>query len=68
MAGRREAFVELAAKLDALSPLKVLGRGYSVVKSGEGKVLNRAGDVEIGEKISVTLSEGTLYCEVEGRE
>ncbi|MCL2569099.1 MAG: exodeoxyribonuclease VII large subunit [Oscillospiraceae bacterium] len=67
-AARRERFVTLAAKLDALSPLKVLGRGFSVVKSGDGKVLNRAGDVKIGEKISVTLSEGTLHCAVEGRD
>ncbi|MCL2562693.1 MAG: exodeoxyribonuclease VII large subunit [Oscillospiraceae bacterium] len=68
MAERRERYVGLAAKLDALSPLKVLGRGYSVVKSGDGRVLNRAGDVEIGENISVTLSKGTLHCIVEGRD
>ena len=68
MAERREAYVGLAAKLDALSPLKVLGRGYSVVKRGDGQVLNRAKDVKVGEKISVTLSEGTLHCAVEGRD
>ncbi|MCL2368840.1 MAG: exodeoxyribonuclease VII large subunit, partial [Oscillospiraceae bacterium] len=67
MAGRREVYVGLAAKLDALSPLKVLGRGYSVVKGADDRVLSRAVDVEIGEKISVTLREGTLECTVEGR-
>jgi len=68
MGTRRERYVEFAAKLDAMSPLKVLGRGYSVVKSGDGRVLNRAKDVEIGETINVALSEGALTCKVEGRE
>jgi len=67
-AAKRERFVELAAKLDALSPLKVLGRGFSVVKRSDGLVLARAQDVEIGDKISVTLQEGTIRCAVEGRD
>ncbi|MCL2842250.1 MAG: exodeoxyribonuclease VII large subunit [Oscillospiraceae bacterium] len=67
VSARREQFVELAAKLDALSPLKVLGRGYSVVKRSDGHVIGSAKDVEIGDKISVTLKEGTLQCAVEGR-
>jgi len=64
----KERYVGFAAKLDALSPLKVLGRGFSVVKSADGHVLTVASDVEVGEKISVTLSKGTLHCLVEGRD
>ncbi|MCL2827822.1 MAG: exodeoxyribonuclease VII large subunit [Oscillospiraceae bacterium] len=64
---KREEYVRLAASLDAMSPLKVLGRGYSVVKRGDGHVLRRAKDVEIGESISVVLREGTLHCTVEER-
>lgn len=67
-AARKEQYVGFAAKLDALSPLKVLGRGFSVVKDAEGRVLTEASDVEIGEKISVRLSKGMLHCLVEGRE
>ena len=67
MSGKREKYVRLAATLDALSPLKVLGRGYSVVKREDGQVLRRAQDVEIGEKISIALREGTLECTVEER-
>jgi len=67
-AARKEQYVGFAAKLDALSPLKVLGRGYSVVKDADGRVLAQASDVEIGEKISVRLSQGMLHCLVEGRE
>ena len=68
MAVHRERYIALAAKLDALSPLNVLGRGYSMVKSDDGKVVNRAEDIEIGGKINVTLREGTLHCIVEGRD
>jgi len=64
----KEQYVGFAAKLDALSPLKVLGRGFSVVKGSDGHVLTEASDIEIGEKISVTLSKGTLHCLVEGRD
>ena len=64
----KERYVGFAAKLDALSPLKVLGRGFSVVKGSDGHVLTEASDIEIGEKISVTLSKGTLHCLVEGRD
>jgi len=67
LAAKREEYVRLAATLDAMSPLKVLGRGYSVVKRGDGHVLRRAEDVEIGETISVALREGTLHCIVEER-
>jgi len=68
MSGWREQYVGFAAKLDALSPLKVLGRGYSVVKSADGHVIAKAADVEIGQEISVTLSKGILHCKVEGRD
>jgi len=68
MAARKEQYVAYAAKLDALSPLKVLSRGYSVVKGDDGRILAQAKDVQIGEKINVRLLEGTLHCLVEGRE
>ena len=58
----------LAAKLDALSPLAVLARGYSLTWSTRGKLLRRAVDAEIGEEIRVDLSEGGLRCRVEALE
>jgi exodeoxyribonuclease VII large subunit len=56
--------VALAAKLDALSPLKVLGRGYSIAEK-QGAVLRRAEDVVPGDHISVKLAGGRLGCLVE---
>ena len=52
-----------AGKLDAISPLKVLGRGYAIASSG-GKVLLRSSQVKEGDVVSVRLSEGEINCEV----
>jgi exodeoxyribonuclease VII large subunit len=61
----RASFSALVAKLDALSPLGVLGRGYSLAWSAQGKLLRIADDVSIGEKIRVDLHRGRLHCRVE---
>jgi exodeoxyribonuclease VII large subunit len=52
-----------AGKLDAISPLKVLGRGYAIAES-RGKILLRASQVKEGDVVSVRLSEGEINCEV----
>lgn len=54
----------LSSMLDALSPLKVLGRGYSLAKNEAGKVVTSVRDVELGERISLRLSDGQLGCTV----
>ena len=60
--GRR--FAQLTAKLDAMSPLKVLGRGYAMAQSEDGTVLRSVQQVNAGDKVSVQLAEGTLHCTV----
>ena len=62
--GKKEQFVRLTAKLDAMSPLKVLARGYSVVRGADGSILQRADEAEQGEIITVDLREGRLRAEV----
>ena len=52
-----------AGKLDAISPLKVLGRGYAIAES-RGKILFRASQVKEGDVVRVRLSEGEINCEV----
>ena len=52
-----------AGKLDAISPLKVLGRGYAIATRG-GKVLTRASQVKKADRVSVRLHEGEIDCEV----
>ena len=63
----KHALVRLTASMDALSPLKVLSRGYAIASGSGGTVLRRAADAEIGEKINVRLGEGSLGCRVEER-
>lgn len=64
---KRERFSALAASLDAMSPLKVLGRGYAVARSEAGEILKSAGDVNIGDHIQVKLGRGILGCTVDER-
>ena len=52
-----------AGKLDAISPLKVLARGYAIAES-RGKILLRADQVKDGDVVTVRLSEGKINCEV----
>ncbi|MBE6807149.1 MAG: exodeoxyribonuclease VII large subunit [Ruminococcaceae bacterium] len=53
-----------ASKLDALSPLKVLGRGYSIGYTAAGEVLDSVNRVQVGESLRLRLADGTLRCEV----
>ena len=57
-------FQKTAAKLDALSPLKVLSRGYAMVTC-EDTVVRSVQQVEAGQSLSVSLSDGTVQCRAE---
>lgn len=61
----RSAYVAYAARLDALSPLKVLARGYAVPSTLDGQVLKSTDDAQIGDTVNLTLSDGDLRCRVE---
>lgn len=66
LAARRRELARRVAALDALSPLAVLGRGYSIVQDGAGeRVLRAAGDVEVGSPIRIRLARGRLRARVE---
>ena len=64
-AQRAQRFASLAASLDALSPLKVLGRGYAVARDENGTILRAAEEASVGEKIEVLLGQGSLMCTVD---
>jgi exodeoxyribonuclease VII large subunit len=68
LAARRQAFVQAAGRLDALSPLKVLARGYAVAFDERGHALTRAGQAAPGERLRIRLHEGELAAEVLERE
>ena len=65
LTGPRQRLGALAASLDAMSPLKVLGRGFAMATDSRGQILRRAGEVLPGDGITVTLAEGSLDCRVE---
>ena len=62
---RKQKFSALAAALDAMSPLKVLGRGYAMAQSADGGILKSYRDTAVGERVSVTLGEGGFTAIVE---
>lgn len=63
MAEKNKDFSALCAKLDAMSPLKILARGYSVA-SKDGKVVSDTDSVKKGDKIDVLIKNGKLECEI----
>ena len=54
----------LAATLDALSPLKVLGRGYAIATDVEGHVLGDASELSVGSEVNVRLGSGSFSANV----
>ena len=60
----KQRYIGLTAKLDAMSPLKVLTRGYAMAQTEDGNVLRSVTQAEIGERISVSLSDGILSATV----
>jgi exodeoxyribonuclease VII large subunit len=57
----------MAGKLDAMSPLKILGRGYALIQKEDGNLVKSWNDVSIGSAVNVQLAAGQLVCEVTGR-
>jgi exodeoxyribonuclease VII large subunit len=56
---------QAGARLDALSPLASLGRGYSICLKPDGTVVSRTGQVETGEGVRLRVSDGGIDCRVE---
>ena len=62
---QKQRRARLAASLDALSPLKVLGRGYAIARKEDGRVIASVRDAAPGELFALRLSDGELPCRVE---
>ncbi|MDD4346118.1 MAG: exodeoxyribonuclease VII large subunit [Desulfitobacteriaceae bacterium] len=58
----------LTAKLDLLSPLAILGRGYSIAYGSKGNLLRSTRDVNLEEEIKVRLAQGSIACRVLAKE
>jgi exodeoxyribonuclease VII large subunit len=65
LARRRRGMEALAGKLEALSPLQVLERGYSLARGPDGHVITSAKQVEPGAAVTVLVRDGELHTRVE---
>ena len=61
---RKQRYVAMTAKLDAMSPLKVLTRGYAMAQTQDGDVLRSVSQVRSGDRIRISLSDGALSADV----
>jgi exodeoxyribonuclease VII large subunit len=67
--GGRAALEQIAAKLDALSPLACLSRGYSIAfREGGGRVVTDSGSLVVGDMLSLQFARGRARARVEGTE
>ena len=62
--GYKQRFIAATAKLDAMSPLKVLTRGYAMAQDAEGVVIRSINQVTIGDTLQVSLGDGKLTTTV----
>ena len=61
----RENFIALTASLDAMSPLKVLSRGYAIASDESGRCIKSVSELSCGSKLRVSLSDGIAHCVVD---
>lgn len=61
---KKQRYIAAVSKLDAMSPLKVLTRGYSMAQTSAGEVLRSVHQVELGERVSIRLTDGILSATV----
>ena len=61
---QKQRFIGLTAKLDAMSPLKVLSRGYAMTQTEDGTLLRSITQTKIGESIQISLNDGQLSAVV----
>jgi exodeoxyribonuclease VII large subunit len=59
---------DAATRLDGLSPLTILGRGYAIATRADGRAVRASDDVALGEEIALRLSRGRILARVAGRE
>lgn len=61
---KKQDFIGLTAKLDAMSPMKVLTRGYAMTQSDSGDVIRSVRQIAMGDSIRISMSDGVLRATV----
>lgn len=62
--GKQKDFAHIVSKLEALSPLKIMDRGYSLVYSAENEMIKTVKQVKKDDEIKINVTDGTVYCRV----
>ena len=65
---KNQRYIAAVSKLDAMSPLKVLTRGYSMAQTDTGTVIRSVSQVELGERIRISFSDGRISATVMNKE
>jgi len=61
---KRQNYIALTAKLDAMSPLKVLSRGFAMAQTEDRRLVRSVQQVRLGQHISVTVSDGSMKATI----
>lgn len=64
----KERCISSAAKLDAMSPLKVLSRGYTMAQNAQGQVIRKAAQITVGETLRLHFFDGKILATVTEKE
>jgi exodeoxyribonuclease VII large subunit len=67
VSGARGTFEIAVGKMNALSPLSILQRGFSLCRDARGAIIKDASAVSLGDRVRVTLASGELNCSVEDK-
>ena len=63
----RQRFVAGMAKLDAMSPLKVLSRGYAMTQNHNGALIRSVNQIQVGDSLQIKVSDGSIHATVTGK-
>lgn len=61
---KRQSFLSIIGKMDALSPLKIMERGYNVAYDSNGKLIATIKQVQPKDQIELNLADGTIEAEI----
>ena len=60
----KQSFISQTAKLDAMNPLKVLMRGYSMVQKCDGQVVSSTHNLKADDLVTITMHDGTVNAQI----
>lgn len=64
IARKKQRYIAMTAKLDAMSPLKVLTRGYAMAQKEDGQIVRSVEQVQTGDKLNIALADGRVTATV----